>query len=54
MPIESGINKRRPGLDDAVSHLRRKDTFIIWKLDRLGRNLKGLIEFAGKLEAVFK
>ena len=50
MPRESGINKRRPGQDDAVSHLRRKDTFIIWKLDRLGRNLKGLIEFAGKLE----
>jgi DNA invertase Pin-like site-specific DNA recombinase len=47
---KSGINKKRPGLDDAVSHLRKNDTFIIWKLDRLGRNLKGLIEFVGKLE----
>ena len=47
---KSGINKKRPGLDDAVSHLRKDDTFIIWKLDRLGRNLKGLIEFVGKLE----
>ena len=46
----SGINKKRPGLDDAVSHLRKNDTFIIWKLDRLGRNLKGLIEFVGQLE----
>lgn len=46
----SGINKNRPGLDDAVSHLRKNDTFIIWKLDRLGRNLKGLIELVGKLE----
>lgn len=45
-----GINKKRPGLDDAISHLRKNDTFIIWKLDRLGRNLKGLIEFVGKLE----
>lgn len=47
---KSGINKKRPGLDDALSHLRKSDTFIIWKLDRLGRNLKGLIEFVGKLE----
>ena len=47
---KSGINKKRAGLDEAVSHLRSDDTFIIWKLDRLGRNLKGLIDFAGKLE----
>ena len=46
----SGINKKRPGLDDALSHLRSGDTFAIWKLDRLGRNLKGLIELVGKLE----
>lgn len=46
----SGINKKRPGLDEAVSHLRKKDTFIIWKLDRLGRSLKGLIDFVGQLE----
>ncbi|WDN87879.1 hypothetical protein BuS5_00847 [Desulfosarcina sp. BuS5] len=39
----SGIHKMRPGLDDALSHLRSSDTFVIWKLDRLGRNLKGLI-----------
>lgn len=47
---KSGINKKRPGLDGAVSHLRKNDTFIIWKLDRLGHNLKGLIGFVGKLE----
>jgi DNA invertase Pin-like site-specific DNA recombinase len=46
----SGINKNRPGLDEAISHLRKKDTFVIWKLDRLGRNLKGLIDFVGRLE----
>lgn len=46
----SGINKMRPGLDDALSHLRSSDTFVIWKLDRLGRNLKGLIDLVGKLE----
>ena len=37
-------------MDDAISHLRKNDTFIIWTLDRLGRNLKSLIEFVGKLE----
>ena len=47
---KSGINKKRSGLDAAISHLRSDDTFIIWKLDRLGRSLKGLIEFVGKLE----
>lgn len=46
----SGINQKRPGLEDAVSHLRKNDTFIICKLYRLGRNLKDLIEFVGKLE----
>jgi DNA invertase Pin-like site-specific DNA recombinase len=46
----SGINKMRPGLYDALSHLRSSDTFVIWKLDRLGRNLKGLIDLVGKLE----
>lgn len=46
----SGIHKMRPGLDDALSHLRSSDTFVIWKLDRLGRNLKGLIDLVGKLE----
>ena len=46
----SGINKKRPGLDHALSHLRSGDTFVIWKLDRLGRNLKGLIELVEKLE----
>ena len=46
----SGINKKRPGLDQALSHLRSGDTFVIWKLDRPGRNLKGLIELVEKLE----
>src|SRR5215471_536622 len=28
----------------ALSHLRAGDTFIVWRLDRLGRSLKHLIE----------
>jgi DNA invertase Pin-like site-specific DNA recombinase len=46
----SGIKKERPGLNDAVSHLRKEDTLVIWKLDRLGRSLKNLIDFTSRLE----
>ena len=34
-----------------MSHVRKGDTFVIWKLDRLGRSVKGLIDFVGDLEA---
>src|SRR6266545_1247942 len=34
----------RPGLAEALSHLRQGDTLVVWRLDRLGRSLKHLIE----------
>src|SRR4051794_24688551 len=34
----------RPGLTDAISHLRPGDVLAVWKLDRLGRTVKGLVE----------
>ncbi len=46
----SGGQKARPGLDDALSHLREGDTLVIWKLDRLGRTVRHLIEIVEKLE----
>ena len=39
-----------PGLVDAVSHLRERDVLVIWKLDRLGRTVKGLVDFAADLQ----
>jgi DNA invertase Pin-like site-specific DNA recombinase len=39
-----------PGLADAVSHLRERDVLVIWKLDRLGRTVKGLVDFVGDLQ----
>ena len=30
------------GLADAVSHFRHADVLVVWKLDRLGRPVKGL------------
>jgi len=43
----SGARVSRPGLDQALSHLRAGDTLVIWRLDRLGRTthqLVGLLE----------
>ena len=40
----TGVKSERPGLQAALSHLRAGDTFIVWRLDRLGRSLKHLIE----------
>jgi DNA invertase Pin-like site-specific DNA recombinase len=39
----SGIKDKRPGLENCLKALRENDTLIVWKLDRLGRNLKHLI-----------
>jgi DNA invertase Pin-like site-specific DNA recombinase len=40
----TGTKSERPGLAQALSHLREGDTFVVWRLDRLGRSLKHLIE----------
>src|SRR5947209_5860267 len=40
----TGVKADRPGLTLAISHLRKGDTLIAWRLDRLGRSLKHLIE----------
>src|SRR5260370_3158527 len=45
----SGSKMARPGLDKALSHLRENDTLVVWKLDRLGRSTRGLIELVGDL-----
>ena len=40
----SGSKTARPGLDEVLAYLREGDTLVVWKLDRLGRSLKHLIE----------
>jgi DNA invertase Pin-like site-specific DNA recombinase len=45
----SGAKKNRLGLTEALSHLREGDVLAIWKLDRLGRTVKGLVDFVGEL-----
>lgn len=46
----SGAKDHRPGLDDALSHLREGDTLVVWRLDRLGRSLKHLIDVVQELQ----
>jgi DNA invertase Pin-like site-specific DNA recombinase len=42
--IVSGSVTDRPGLSEALSHLRAGDTLVVWRLDRLGRSLAQLID----------
>jgi DNA invertase Pin-like site-specific DNA recombinase len=39
----SGKGNDRPGLDACLKALREGDTLLVWKLDRLGRNLRHLV-----------
>jgi DNA invertase Pin-like site-specific DNA recombinase len=41
----------RPALAAAMKALRKGDTLVVWKLDRLGRDLAELIETVRKIEA---
>jgi DNA invertase Pin-like site-specific DNA recombinase len=40
----SGAKTDRPGLEQALSYVRPGDTLVVWRLDRLGRSLRHLIE----------
>jgi DNA invertase Pin-like site-specific DNA recombinase len=40
----SGAKAERPRLQEAIEYVRETDTLVVWRLDRLGRSLKHLIE----------
>ena len=46
----SGAAPIRPGLQQAIDTLREGDVLVVWRLDRLGRSLRNLIELVGALE----
>ncbi|MCL4825250.1 MAG: recombinase family protein [Anaerolineales bacterium] len=47
--IASGAKTERPGLAEALAHLREGDTLTVWKLDRLGRSLPHLVQTVAEL-----
>lgn len=48
--VASGMKAKRPGLDMMFRVLRAGDILVVWKLDRLGRNMKHLLETVHILE----
>jgi len=42
--VGSGSKFSRSGLDEAIQFMREGDILVVWRLDRLGRSLKNLIE----------
>ena len=45
----SGSRTERPGLSKVLDMLRKGDTLVVWKLDRLGRSVKQLVDMVGEL-----
>jgi DNA invertase Pin-like site-specific DNA recombinase len=46
----SGARDDRPGLTEAISHARKGDCLVVWRLDRLGRSMRSLIDFTEGLK----
>lgn len=46
----SGTRRDRTGLSLALEVLRKDDSLVVWKLDRLGRSVKQLIELFNQIE----
>ncbi len=44
----SGTRAQRPGLEKALEMLREGDTLVVWKLDRLGRSVKNLVDLVAQ------
>ena len=47
--VASGAKTARPALDELLGQLRAGDVLVIWKLDRMGRSLKHLVDLVGDL-----
>ncbi|MDM5188305.1 recombinase family protein [Bacillus sp. DX4.1] len=45
----SGAKDKRPGLEEVLRFVRPGDTLVVWRLDRLGRNMQDLIHIVNEL-----
>ena len=48
--VASGARASRPGLDELLAHARKGDLIVVVRLDRLGHNLRDLLETVRTLE----
>ena len=48
--IVSGTKTERKGLNDMLNYIRENDTIVVFKLDRLGRSLRDLLNIINKLQ----
>lgn len=46
----TGATKERPELKKMIEQLRKGDVVVIWKLDRLGRSLKNLVQLVNEIQ----
>jgi len=46
----SGARRHRPELARMLEHLREGDTVVVWKLDRLARSTRDLLEIADAID----
>lgn len=47
--IASGAKSDRKGLDDALAYLRPGDMLVVWRIDRLGRSVRHLVDIVDGL-----
>lgn len=47
----TGSKIQRPGLEEALEYTRAGDVIVVWRLDRLSRSLKDLIEIVALLDS---
>ncbi|PDT30780.1 DNA-invertase [Rhizobium sp. L9] len=47
---KSGARRDRTGLSDALRSLKRDDTLVVWKMDRIARSLEHLVTLISRLQ----